>query len=279
LEENGLTPEQCEWQDDAFRLIINDYTHEAGVRELERQIGSVCRAVAAQVARGKAERVTITPERVAELLGPAKYVRETKLKTSQPGVVTGLAYTPAGGEVLHIEAMRYPGKGNVTLTGHIGEVMKESVQAALSLVRSRDGQLGANPEDFRKIDIHVHVPAGAVPKDGPSAGIAMFTALASLFSNTPVRSDIAMTGEITLRGLVLPIGGLKEKSLAAMRAGISTVIIPKLNEKDLVDVPEEAKQKLKFIPVENVDEVLSVALEKKAAPAPSATSEKPRAVS
>jgi len=279
LEENGLKPEQCEWQDDAFRLIINDYTHEAGVRELERQIGAVCRAVAAQVARGKAERVTITPERVAELLGPAKYVRETKLKTSQPGVVTGLAYTPAGGEVLHIEAMRYPGKGNVTLTGHIGEVMKESVQAALSLVRSRDGQLGANPEDFRKIDIHVHVPAGAVPKDGPSAGIAMFTALASLFSNTPVRSDIAMTGEITLRGLVLPIGGLKEKSLAAMRAGISTVIIPKLNEKDLVDVPEEAKQKLKFIPVENVDEVLSVALEKKAAPAPSATPEKSQAAS
>jgi len=277
LEENGLKPEQCEWQDEAFRRIINDYTHEAGVRELERQIGAVCRAVAAQVARGKAERVTVTPEKVADLLGPAKYVRETKLKTSQPGVVTGLAYTPAGGEVLHIEAMRYPGKGNITLTGHIGEVMKESVQAALSLVRSRDGQLGANPEDFRKIDIHVHVPAGAVPKDGPSAGIAMFTALASLFSNTPVRPDVAMTGEITLRGLVLPIGGLKEKSLAAMRAGISTVIIPKLNEKDLVDVPEEAKQKLKFIPVENVDEVLSVALEKKAAPAPSATSEKPQA--
>jgi ATP-dependent Lon protease len=262
LEENGLRPEQCEWQDEAFRRIINDYTHEAGVRELERQIGAVCRAVAAQVARGEVERATITPERVAELLGPAKYVRETKLKTSQPGVVTGLAYTPAGGEVLHIEATRYPGKGNVTLTGHIGEVMKESVQAALSLVRSRDGQLGTNAEDFRKIDIHVHVPAGAVPKDGPSAGIAMFTALASLFSNTPVRSDIAMTGEITLRGLVLPIGGLKEKSLAAMRAGISTVIIPKLNEKDLVDVPEEAKQKLKFIPVENVDEVLRIALEK-----------------
>ena len=265
LEENGLKPEQCEWQDEAFRRIINDYTHEAGVRELERQIGAVCRAVAAQVARGKAERVTITPERVAELLGPAKYVRETKLKTSQPGVATGLAYTPAGGEVLHIEATRYPGKGSVTLTGHIGEVMKESVQAALSLVRSRNSEIGAKPEDFRNIDIHVHVPAGAVPKDGPSAGIAMFTALASLFSNTPVRPDVAMTGEITLRGLVLPIGGLKEKSLAAMRAGISTVIIPKLNEKDLVDVPEEAKQKLKFIPVENVDEALNVALEKDAA--------------
>ena len=262
LEENGLKPDQIEWQDDAIRRIINDYTHEAGVRELERQIASVCRGIASQVAHGKTEHVTVTPELVREMLGPAKYVRETKLKTSKPGVVTGLAYTPQGGEVLHIEATRYPGKGNVTLTGHIGEVMKESVQAALSLLRSRDGQLGVNSEDFRKMDIHVHVPAGAVPKDGPSAGIAMFTALASLFSNRPVRSDVAMTGEITLRGLVLPIGGLKEKSLAAMRAGITTVIIPKLNEKDLVDVPEEAKQKLKFVPVENVDEVLAVALEK-----------------
>jgi ATP-dependent Lon protease len=262
LEENGLKPEQIEWQDEALRRIINDYTHEAGVRELERQIASVCRGIASQVARGKIDHATVTPELVAEMLGPAKYVRETKLKTSKPGVVTGLAYTPAGGEVLHIEATRYPGKGNVTLTGHIGEVMKESVQAALSLVRSRNTEIGAKAEDFRNIDVHVHVPAGAVPKDGPSAGIAMFTALASLFSNTPVRPDVAMTGEITLRGLVLPIGGLKEKSLAAMRAGISTVIIPKLNEKDLVDVPEEAKQKLKFVPVENVDEVLAVALEK-----------------
>jgi ATP-dependent Lon protease len=262
LEENGLKAEQCEWQEEALRRIINDYTHEAGVRELERQIAAVCRGIAAQVARGKIERATVTPELVAEMLGPPKYVRETKLKTSKPGVVTGLAYTPQGGEILHIEATRYPGKGNITLTGHIGEVMKESVQAALSLLRSRDGQLGVNSEDFRKMDIHVHVPAGAVPKDGPSAGIAMFTALASLFSNRPVRPDVAMTGEITLRGLVLPIGGLKEKSLAAMRAGISTVIIPKLNEKDLLDVPEEAKQKLKFVPVENVDEVLDVALEK-----------------
>ncbi len=262
LEENGLKPEQIEWQDEAIRRVINDYTHEAGVRELERQIASVCRGIASQVARGKTEHATVTPGLVVEMLGPAKYVRETKLKTSKPGVVTGLAYTPTGGEVLHIEATRYPGKGNVTLTGHIGEVMKESVQAALSLLRSRDGQLGVNSEDFRKMDIHVHVPAGAVPKDGPSAGIAMFTALASLFSNTPVRPDVAMTGEITLRGLVLPIGGLKEKSLAAMRAGISTVIIPNLNEKDLVDVPEEAKQKLKFVPVENVDEVLATALEK-----------------
>jgi len=257
LEENGLKPEQCEWQEEALRHIINDYTHEAGVRELERQIASVCRGIASQVARGKTEHATITPEVVAEMLGPAKYIRETKLKTSKPGVVTGLAYTPAGG------------KGNVTLTGHIGEVMKESVQAAFSLVRSRNSEIGAKAEDFRNIDVHVHVPAGAVPKDGPSAGIAMFTALASLFSNTPVRPDVAMTGEVTLRGLVLPIGGLKEKSLAAMRAGITTVIIPKLNEKDLVDVPEEAKQKLKFVPVENVDEVLAAALEKNGAPSAS----------
>lgn len=268
LEENGLKPEQCKFHDEGIRQIINDYTHEAGVRELERQIGAICRSVASKCARGECQHVDVTPEFVAQTLGPARYVRESKLKTSQPGVVTGLAYTPYGGEVLHIEATRYAGKGNVTLTGQIGNVMKESVQAALSLVRSRNGQIGITPEEFKDMDIHVHVPAGAVPKDGPSAGIAMFTALASLFTNKPVRPDVAMTGEITLRGLVLPIGGLKEKSLAAMRAGISTVIIPKLNEKDLVDVPEEAKQKLKFVPVENVDEVLAVALEKTTNPEP-----------
>jgi ATP-dependent Lon protease len=262
LEENGLKPEQCEWSEDALRLVVNDYTHEAGVRELERQIGAVCRGVAARVARGHAEHVTVAPELVTEMLGPVRYIREKALTTSAPGVVTGLAYTPFGGEILLIEATRYPGKGNVTLTGQIGEVMKESVQAALSLVRSRAASLGVKPKDFRESDIHVHVPAGAVPKDGPSAGIAMFTALASLFSNTPVRADVAMTGEVTLRGLVLPIGGLKEKSLGAMRAGVTTVLFPKLNEKDLVDIPDEAKEKIKFIPVENVDEVLAHALQK-----------------
>ncbi len=262
LKENGLKPEQCEWNEDALRLVINDYTHEAGVRELERQIGAVCRGVAAKVARGEVTHYVVTRDVVTNTLGPARYVREERLTTNTPGVVTGLAYTPMGGEILHIEATRYPGKGNVTLTGQIGDVMRESVQAALSLVRSRDGSIGATPEDFRDNDIHVHVPAGAVPKDGPSAGVAMFTALASLFSNTPVRSDVAMTGEITLRGLVLPIGGLKEKSLAAMRAGITTVIMPKLNEKDLVDVPAEAKEKIKFIPVSTVDEVLANALER-----------------
>ena len=266
LEENGLKPEQCEWEEEALVRVIDNYTHEAGVRELERQLGAVIRGVAAQVARGRTAHVTVTPEVVGEMLGPVRYIHDTKLTANKPGIVTGLAYTPAGGEVLHIEATRYPGKGNVTLTGQIGEVMKESMQAALSLVRSRDGQVGIKPDAFRDTDIHVHVPAGAVPKDGPSAGVAMFTALASLFSNTPVRSDVAMTGEITLRGLVLPIGGLKEKSLAAMRAGITTVIIPKQNEKDLVDIPEEAKQKLQFVPVETVDEVLKTALEQPPSP-------------
>src|SRR5947208_2657595 len=262
LSENGLKSDQVTWDEEALRLIITDYTHEAGVRELERQIGAVCRALAARVARGTTEHVEVTVALVRETLGPARYVHEQRLTTNAPGVVTGLAYTPTGGEILHIEAARYAGKGNITLTGQIGNVMKESAQAALSLVRSRDGSIGVNPDDFRKYDIHVHVPAGAVPKDGPSAGVAMFTALASLFTNTPVRSDVAMTGEITLRGLVLPIGGLKEKSLAAMRAGISTVLIPKLNEKDLVEIPEEAKQKLKFVAVETVDEVLANALDR-----------------
>jgi ATP-dependent Lon protease len=266
LEENGLKPEQCEWTQEALNKIIDNYTHEAGVRELERQIGAVIRGVAAQVARGKTDHVTVTPEIVTEMLGPPRFIHDTKLLANKPGIVTGLAYTPYGGEVLHIEATRYPGKGNITLTGQIGNVMKESMQAALSLVRSRERELHLKPEDFRDMDIHIHVPAGAIPKDGPSAGVAMFTALASLFSNTAVRTDVAMTGEITLRGLVLPIGGLKEKSLAAMRAGITTVIFPKGNEKDLVDIPEEAKQKIRFVPVETVDEVLKVALEQPPSP-------------
>ena len=266
LEENGLKPEQCTWEEAALVKVIDSYTHEAGVRELERQVGAVIRSVAAQVARGKTEHVTVTPEVVTNLLGPERYIHDTKLAVNKPGIVTGLAYTPVGGEVLHIEATRYPGKGNITLTGQIGNVMKESMQAALSLVRSRDGQIDPAAEGAREMDIHVHVPAGAIPKDGPSAGVAMFTALASLFSNTPVRSDVAMTGEITLRGLVLPIGGLKEKSLAAMRAGITTVIIPKGNEKDLVDIPEEAKEKIQFVPVETVDEVLKTALEQPPSP-------------
>lgn len=270
LKENGLRPEQCKWSSAALVKVIEDYTREAGVRELERQIGAVCRAIAAQIARGDRTRVSVGAERVRELLGPAKYIRETQLKTDRPGVATGLAYTPAGGEVLHVEATRYPGKGNITLTGQLGDVMAESVQAALSLVRTRARELGIAPESFKGMDIHVHVPSGAVPKDGPSAGVTMFTALASLFTDTPVRATVAMTGEITLRGLVLPVGGLKEKTLAALRAGIRQVIIPKLNEKDLAELPAEVKRSLQFTPVDNVDEVLAVALDVKRRATPAA---------
>jgi ATP-dependent Lon protease len=266
LVENGLKPAQCKWQPTALTKVINDYTRESGVRDLERQIGAVCRAIAAQIAKGEKERVIVTPEVVAEHLGPVRFFREERLKTSAPGVVTGLAYTPVGGEVLHIEATRYAGKGQLSLTGQIGNVMKESAQTALSLVRSRVKELGIKAEDFKDTDIHVHVPAGAIPKDGPSAGIAMFTALASLFTNRPVSWDVAMTGEVTLRGLVLPIGGLKEKSLAAARARLKRVIIPKLNEKDLVDIPDEVRKKITFYPVETVDDVLKVALETRARP-------------
>ncbi|MEA3208474.1 MAG: ATP-dependent Lon protease [Chthoniobacter sp.] len=263
LKENGLSAEQCRFDSAALVRIISDYTHEAGVRELERQIGAVCRAVAALVARGATSAVTVTPEIVESHLGPPKYVRETKLTTNKPGVVTGLAWTPVGGELLHIEALRYPGNGKILLTGQIGDVMKESAQAALSLVKSRCPDLGIDTDAFKDTDIHIHVPAGAVPKDGPSAGVAMFTAIASLFSDRSVRSDVAMTGEITLRGLVLPIGGLKEKTLAAQRAEIKTVIIPKLNEKDLPDVPAEVREELQFVLAQTVDEVLATALETK----------------
>jgi ATP-dependent Lon protease len=274
LQENGLKPDQCQVEDAALTRMINDYTHEAGVRELERQIGAVFRAVAARVARGECQQVSVTPVLLQELLGPARYIRESRLQTNKPGVVTGLAYTPVGGEVLHIEATRYPGKGSLLLTGHIGEVMKESAQAALSLVRTRVDELGIDPKAFQNTDIHIHVPSGAVPKDGPSAGVAMFTAIASLFSDTPVRAEVAMTGEISLRGLVLPIGGLKEKTLAAMRAGIETVVIPKLNEKDLPDIPPEVKETLKFVLADTVDEVLQAALDKPSVPLEAASAKK-----
>ncbi len=265
LEENGLKPEQCVFQEDALRTIIDEYTHEAGVRDLERRVGAVCRS---RRRRGRARHrrqphtVTVTPDFARGILGAGdRTVREEHLKISSPGVVTGLAYTPAGGEILVIEATKYPGNGGIMLTGQIGSVMKESMQAALSLVRTRAEKLGIPPVAFTENDLHVHVPSGAIPKDGPSAGCAMFTALASLFMDRKVRSDVAMTGEITLRGLTLPIGGLKEKSLAALRAGVSEVIVPKMNEKDLADIPAEAKEKLKFTLAETVDDVLAAALE------------------
>ena len=263
LKENGLKVKQCRWGRIALRKVIEDYTREAGVRNLEREIGSVCRSVAAKVALHAKTEVKITPEYVEEVLGPPRYARETKMRISRPGVVNGLAYTTVGGEVLNIEALRYAGNGNIKLTGQIGDVMKESMQAAWSLVRNRAENLGIDPEDFKKYDIHVHVPAGAVPKDGPSAGAAMHTALASLFTGKRVDKDVAMTGEINLRGTVLPIGGLKEKAIGAVQAGIKTILIPEMNEKDVPDIPESAKKKLTIIPVGTVDEVLEKVLKKR----------------
>ena len=262
IEEHGLLPEQCRFDEDAIQTIIQEYTYEAGVRDLERKIAAVCRSIAAEIARGVRAEVTVSAGLVRGILGnSARSVREQRLPQSLVGVVTGLAYTPTGGDILFVEATKYPGKGGFLLTGQVGDVMRESMQAAYSLVRARAKDLGINPEAFAQNDVHIHVPSGAIQKDGPSAGVAMVTALASLFSNRPVRNDVAMTGEITLRGVVLPIGGLKEKSLAALRAGITEVLIPKENEKDLEDIPHEAKLQLRFQPVKTIDEVLAIALE------------------
>ena len=262
LEENGLKPAQAKWTEKAVLAIIDSYSREAGVRELERQIGSVCRALAAMIASGKARSRTITPKFIAEVLGPRKYESELALRMSTPGVATGLAFTPTGGEIIFIEAASYPGKGRLTLTGQIGDVMKESVLAAFSLVKSRWRQLKLDSDMLATTDIHVHVPAGAVPKDGPSAGVAMFTALTSLLTGDAVRPEVAMTGEITLRGLVLPVGGIKEKVLAAKRAGIRTIVLPQRNRKDLVDVPKDAYKDLSFVFVSDVQEALDAALAK-----------------
>ena len=261
LSEHGLKPEQCQFSEEAVLAIIQEYTYEAGVRDLERRIAAVCRSVAAEIAKGVQAEVVATPSFVRGVLGnAARSIREQRLTEDLVGVVTGLAYTPTGGDVLFVEATRYPGKGDLLLTGQVGDVMRESMQAAYSLVKSRAKQLNIDPQVFAQSDVHIHVPSGGIPKDGPSAGVAITTALASLFSERPTRSDVAMTGEITLRGSVLPIGGLKEKSLAALRAEIRQVIFPKANEKDLEEVPHEAKERLEFIPVSVIDEVLEIAL-------------------
>src|SRR4051812_45035284 len=260
LEANGLTDKHAKFLDPALRWVIESYTREAGVRNLERSLGSIARAIAAEVVGGQKKRVRVDKNYVTKVRGPRRFEPELASRTAIPGVATGMAYTPFGGEILFIEAARYPGKGGIVLTGQIGDVMKESATAAFSLVRSRAKELGIDPKLLAESDIHIHVPAGAVPKDGPSAGTAMFTALASLLLNRPVRADVAMTGEITLRGLVLPIGGLKEKTLAAKRAGIKEVIVPKRNEKDMPDVPDEVRETLKFHFVENIDDVLRVAV-------------------
>jgi ATP-dependent Lon protease len=254
LDANGVKPEQASVTDAAIRALIEDYTREAGVRNLEREIGSVFRHVAMQIAEGKAEQVTVDAADLHAILGPKRFENELALRTSVPGVATGLAWTPVGGDILFIEASKVPGSGKLILTGQLGDVMKESAQAAVTLAKTFTG------DALEKVDLHVHVPAGATPKDGPSAGVAMFLAIVSLLSDKPVRSEVAMTGEISLRGLVLPIGGVKEKVLAALRAGITTVMLPARNRKDLEEVPAEAREKLEFVWLERVEDAVRTAI-------------------
>ena len=261
LAQNGLKEGQFEISDTALVAIIRDYTREAGVRSLERQIGAVCRRAAVTIAEGTRETVNIEESDLAGILGPAKFENEVALRAGMPGVATGLAWTPVGGDILFIEASRTAGGGKLILTGQLGDVMKESAQAALTLVKTRAPNLGIDAASFERTDVHVHVPAGAIPKDGPSAGVAMFIALASLFAERTVRNDTAMTGEISLRGLVLPVGGIKDKVLAAMRAGITRVMLPARNRRDLEEVPAEAREKLEFIFLETVDDAVDNAIE------------------
>jgi ATP-dependent Lon protease len=260
LEANGLKVEQAAIEDDALRLIIKGYTREAGVRSLEREVGKALRYAAVQIAEGSSSKVTIDTKDLTTVLGQPRFEGEVALRTSIPCFATGLAWTPVGGDILFIEATRVPGKGGMILTGQLGEVMRESAQAALTLVKSRASQLGIDPPIFEKSDIHVHVPAGATPKDGPSAGVAMFMALSSLLTNRKVRNDTAMTGEISLRGLVLPVGGIKEKVVAAAAAGLTRVMLPARNRRDFDDIPEGARKKLEFIWLERVDDAIAQAL-------------------
>ncbi|MGH8185963.1 MAG: endopeptidase La, partial [Steroidobacteraceae bacterium] len=256
LEANGLKPEQASITDSALRQVARDYTREAGVRNLERMIGAVLRNVAVRIAEAAIESQTIDVGDVQAILGAPRFENEIAMRTSVPGVATGLAWTPVGGDILFIESTRVPGSGRLILTGQLGDVMKESAQAALSLVKSQANRLGFDATSLDKTDVHIHVPAGAIPKDGPSAGTAIFTSLASLFTNRIVASNVAMTGEISLRGLVLPVGGIKEKTIAAHRAGISKVLLPTRNRKDLEDVPQSVRDEVEFVFVERVDEVV-----------------------
>jgi ATP-dependent Lon protease len=261
LQANGLTAEQVQISEDALRKVIIDHTREAGVRSLERQIGALLRNSAVTIASGRAASVAIDAADVEKILGAARFENDVALRTSVPGVATGLAWTPAGGDILFIESSRVKGNGKLILTGQLGDVMKESAQAAVTLVKSQADRLGIDPAVLENADLHIHVPAGAIPKDGPSAGVAMATSLASLLSQRTVRADVAMTGEISLRGVVLPVGGIKEKCVAAARAGIRTVILPARNRRDLEDIPESVRNRLEFIWAEKIEDVLAHALE------------------
>jgi ATP-dependent Lon protease len=272
LEAHGLTPKSATISEGTLRLIVREYTREAGVRNLERRIADLCRKAAREIAEGKAEKVRIDVRKARSWLGPRRVPSDPRKRTADPGVATGLAYTPVGGDVLFIEATAYPGKGRLTITGQLGEVMQESAQAALSWVRSHTDDLGLPENWFAEHDVHIHVPAGAVPKDGPSAGITIATAIASLVRGVPVADDLAMTGEITLTGQVLPIGGVREKVLAAQRYGLKRVVLPRENEPDLEELPPESRKELEFILVDSIEEVLAVAFEQpgplRAEPAP-----------
>ena len=259
--ENGLNPGEIHFTDNAIREIIRSYTREAGVRQLERELGAVCRSVATRIVEGLKEGITINEESVQTYLGPQKFFNEIALRTSLPGVATGLAWTSFGGDILFVEATKMPGEGGLLLTGQLGDVMKESAQAALSLVKSRAEALGIDPEIFRKNDLHVHIPAGAIPKDGPSAGITLFVALVSLLTGRRISKDVAMTGEISLRGLVLPVGGIRGKVLAAKRAGICCVLLPELNRRDMEEIPTSAREGIRFEFLKTADEALLLALE------------------
>lgn len=276
LEEHGLTQKMLNVTDSAIRYIISHYTREAGVRNLEREIANLCRKIAKQVAEGNIKRFNITANNVSKYLGVPKYLPEEEMKKDEVGVATGLAWTESGGEVIYVEATTMKGKGNLTLTGQLGDVMKESAYAALSYVRAKAKELGISEDMFSKTDLHIHVPAGAIPKDGPSAGITMATAITSVFTGKPVRKDVAMTGEVTLRGRILPIGGVKEKTLAAKRMGIKTVILPYRNKKDVDDLPKYVKEGMNFVLVENMDDVLKTAIvwDKKVVPIKKAMNKK-----
>ncbi len=260
IRENGLRESEISFMDAAILTIIREYTREAGVRNLERQIGAVCRKVATRVAEGNAKPVEVESDQVQEYLGKRRFFFEAAERTEMPGVATGMAVTATGGDILFVEATKMPGQKGLTITGQLGDVMKESAQAALSYIRSQADSLGFDEDFFSASDIHIHVPAGAIPKDGPSAGITIATALASLLIGRPVRDDVSMTGEITLRGQVLPVGGIKEKILAAHRAGLRAVIIPERNQRDLDDLPPEVRGEMNVILVDRVDEVLDAAL-------------------
>ncbi|HUL47584.1 MAG TPA: S16 family serine protease, partial [Steroidobacteraceae bacterium] len=259
LQANGLDARRFSVTDAALRRLIGDYTREAGCRNLERQIGALIRNAAMQIAEGKVQTVAFDAADVEAVLGATRFESEVASRTSVPGVATGLAWTPVGGDILFIESARLPGDGRLILTGQLGDVMKESAQTALSLLKAQARELGIDPKLFEGADIHVHVPAGAIPKDGPSAGVAMFVSLASLMKREAVRPDVAMTGEISLRGLVLPVGGIKEKTIAAARAGIKRVILPARNRRDLEDIPQSVRAKLELIWVERVSEALEIA--------------------